>query len=269
MQSRPPWLPSRYSRPNTLEFFKRDSPRCALSRGDQTFADHMINMGGVAPFFAATLSEQPPRPLSAFRLQLLSQAPVSMPKSIEMRASVDHAIAVHGDIDNPQVHAQHVNRFQGFWFRHVDGGKKVPLPIAIDQIAFALLEGQQGPLPFPTHERDTLPPRRSPNAHGVGEPAQDAVIEGHRAVGVKRADCLPIQLVGIGNFADHAHHHLRRQHAIGPDRVVCPFMKRVLPKLLHFPCQTTDGIGHNVRHFEGSQKRGRLFRHGQKLDGHG
>ena len=69
-----------------------------------------------------------------------------------------------------------------------------------------------------------------------------------------RADEIPlrflVQLIGIGNFGDYPHRHLRRQAKLFAHGIVTSLMQIVLPEGFGLPSNIAQEVGRPIRRFK-------------------
>ncbi len=100
----------------------------------------------------------------------------------------------------------------------------------------------------------------------VRVPGQDAVIEGNRAVALKRPLHLAIEFVGIGDFGNAADEQLRAQADLDAQIVVEPALQRIAPKLVRLPGRSTNHVAGLVGALQCRQQGSMLFRSGVQFD---
>jgi hypothetical protein len=106
-----------------------------------------------------------------------------------MAAGVSLPVAVHGDVDDAQIDAEHVlhRAFGGLFV--VDGGEEIENAVAADEIAFTLPVGQQPACPVIARKRDREATGDGPEGNPVFAVAKDTVIVGDAAVRAEERRC--------------------------------------------------------------------------------
>ena len=199
--------------PNALEFFKDNRPLRAFGFGNDPLADVMIRV-----FLKAALTPRKSFQMAFGRLRSdllkrLTAACIPLAAMLDMLARKCFSIAVSREIDDAEINPKEafsINRF-----RRLDFASNEQIPLATNQskIGFAALCSKQLALALATDERNRLPPVQSPNRgfRTFDIVGQNAIIVGDSTMGLKRAPCLAIQLVGICDLADTAYRKLRGQ----------------------------------------------------------
>ena len=197
---------------NALEIFQRDPTSGAFGHGHEALADRVVHIGCEASFCATPLSEESLGAAGSLGLQSLTELPMPATQSVDLRAGVDRAITVGGNVDDPKVNPKPLRGLTR-WLLDIDRGEEVPTIIAKDEVRFSLPELQQCTGSLATNERDALPADSGPDRDlgAVNIPAENPVIEGDGAVRLEGPPALPVQLVGIGYLGDAADHDLCRE----------------------------------------------------------
>src|SRR5215475_10385858 len=128
---------------NPGKLLQDDRPLRAFGFFDKLFRDLMIDVGRIARFLLLSCAQPSFRALRLSLLQSASQAAMALSQIARMGAGEGLSVTVGGDARNPQIDSQIVIRLVGRLFAHVDGGKQIPLAVAVNQIGFTLPLGQQ------------------------------------------------------------------------------------------------------------------------------
>ncbi len=167
-------------------------------------------------------------------------------------ATVDRAVAIHGDVRHTQVNPKHA--FNVDWLRRLDiaDRQKVERAANVGQIGFTMPRLEQGPLARTTHERDRLPAVKRPDRHGwlFQVPTQDTVIVGDAPIWSEGALMLAVQLVGVGNFADTAYGQLRGKPECLTNVGIRQFVEVKLLEGLGLPCGCADAVARGIGPFK-------------------
>jgi hypothetical protein len=209
-----------------------------------------------------------------FRADLLERlAAVCIPlaAALDLLTRKRLAVTIGCQIHNAQIDAKcafGVNRFRRF---DLAGNEQIPLASDERQIGFSALCSKQFALTLATDERDRLPPVECPDRdfRPLEVVGQDAIVVGDRAMGLKRALCLAIELIGIRDFADTTNRQLRCQAECLTYRLIGQFVDRKLAKRPAPPCHLTDVVARGVGRLKRAAQRISLFRRWKQLDGGG
>src|SRR5262245_56580617 len=128
---------------NPGKLLQDDRPLRAFAFFDKLFRNLVVEVGRIARFFLLSGAQPSFRALRLFLLQSASQAAMALSQIARMGAGERLAVTVGGDARNPQIDSQIVIRIVESLFAHIDGGIQIPLAVAVNQIGFALLLGQQ------------------------------------------------------------------------------------------------------------------------------
>jgi len=259
---------NRYPIADTAQVFESDPASGVLRGSHDALANRVVGVGGKTALFARQLLEAASRRLCALALQPGAQAAVAVADVVHGAAAVPHSVAVGGDVDNTQVHAQEVVNLLGGRLVHFADLMQVELATAVDQICLALHKRQQSKLALARDERDGLPPADRPDAHGLlGQlPSQDALVVGDAAVRVKHALPLAIELVGVRNLRQQADGHLSGQLVSLAHSVVAGVVQIVLAKGLGLPGDFAHVVRRCVRRFQRAAQQFGLPWFGLELD---
>lgn len=259
---------SRYPFADTLEVFEGNPATGVLRDSHDALADRVVGVGGKPALFAGQLLEAAARRLCALALQPGAQAAVTVAHVFHGAAAVDGPVAVSGDVDDAQVHAQEVVYLRGRRLVHFADLMQVERAAPVDQIRLALHKRQQGKLALARDERNSLPPVHRPNGNGlrIQSPRQDTFVIGDAAVRVKRSLPLAVELVGVRDLRQQADGHLRGQLVSLAHGVVASVVQIVLAKGLGFPSDFAHEVRCRVRRFQCAAQQFGLPWFGLELD---
>lgn len=253
---------------NAFEVFESNRPLRVFRLRHKLLGDNVIHISGKARLFAGQLTQPTPRRLGAFALQLGAQAAVTLPDAIDLTGRMHFTVRVNGDIRHAQVNAQRALNVNRFRFLHFAGGRQEERAAERDQIGFALARFQKRALPLSTDERDVQATLYRPDRDSrLGKlPGKDTVIVGNAPCGPERALTLTVELVGIGNLANHPHGDLSRKPELRPDSLIAQVMQVVLPEGLGFPRRITHKPTGGVGLFQRPLERVGLFGSREQFD---
>jgi hypothetical protein len=248
MQTRTLRLSSRDPVADTRQIFEGNTASSALSLFYKFFTDRVVNVLGKTLFFTRQFLEATARSKSAFTLQLLAQATVTITHVLNLRTGVHLPIAVYRDVGNTQVNTEKPIRVKGCFVGHIAGRKQVELAFAVDQIAFTLLKVQKRKLMFSGHKVDFLPPAHKPdrNVSLINAPVQNPTVVGHSTEFLEITLGFFVQLVSINYLANTAHGQLSRQIEPRPNFAICQAMYWNAAKSLFLPRHITDVIASGI-----------------------
>ena len=269
MQRGPLGPPNRDALADAVEGFEGYAARGALGLGHEALAERVINVGAKAPLAVATQLEQPPSRARALFLESLPQSPMAMPQPSHLRARVDATIGIGGDVDDAQVHAEHVGDLGFGLLDDVDRGVQEPLAVAIDQIALALLTVASNARCRALHTNAIS--WRPPMVQIETDPravAQDPLVVGQAAERGEPTLSGVVELVGVGHLGDHPHHDLGAQPGACAGLRVDESVELELTERALAPGDGADRVGRGVGDFECVAQRSSLRIGRLKLERH-
>jgi len=205
--------PNRYSRSNVLEVFKRNTPRCAFSDGNELFTDDVVHVSAESRFTPTDALHNAFTGTGAFLLEFPASLSEPSPDFLNLFAAIDFSVAIHGEIDDAQINAKEVVNFDGRGLLKFDGAVQEELAIPIDEIALSTNTGEISRLILAEDVGDHQPASadsQDANTVAVLE-RQDSFIVGHRS---RRTEYGAFCLVAgetLSGLADGANGHLCRQ----------------------------------------------------------
>lgn len=268
VQRRTLTTPSPYPLAYALQILKGDRQAVALRGCDDALCHDVISVVCKAAFSTGKLLEFALGRLRTPALQLGSQAAVTVAHTLNVAAAVGATFGVGRYLSHTHIDPKETLNILRRWFRHVAAGEQAERPVYQHEVAFPLLGFQQLPLPLTRAKEDGLAPRRRSDTHlvPVEFPGEDASIKGDRAERLKGALGLFIELVGVRDFGDAAHHHLRRELEPLTGVVVAEPMEVELLKGPVVPRQLAEVVARRVCSSERFFKRRKLLFRRQQLD---
>ncbi len=236
------------------------------------FRDGVIHVARKERFLAGAFLQKTFGGLCAFALELATKCFVPVTNLVQLRAAIPVAIAIGGDLRNAEVHAKKLSGGVLGFFRHFDTDVQIPVAVAQNEVGFTAWELQEFSLLFAANEWQGFEPTSNrPNAHGGGRQLE---VENPRVVGdatqfAEHPLLIPVELVGIGDFRQEAHHDLRGQRELISDGAIAQPMQWKLTELFIVPCQLRNPVGGGIGGFQRRAERSRLAGRRQqfKLDG--
>lgn len=128
---------------NAFEVLDGDTERVSSGLVDQGLADSVIYPGREASLLLPSLLQKPLSGLRTFVLQLLSEPGVAIAETVQVSTRVDIPVAVHCDIDDPQVNSEEALRGDGFGTRDFDGLVDIDPSVPLHQDGVNCLQGEQ------------------------------------------------------------------------------------------------------------------------------
>lgn len=224
---------NRYPSANTLEVFKSYSLKGVLSFLNNPFGYCVINGGDEPMFFFPSFLEQTLSRFCSFSLEFASDFHISASYSIEFFANPSFAVAVGCYVFNPNIHAQEIFRRERFCFGNFDGCSKIEYVISEDKVGLSTDFVHSSFLIFAYQHGNLLSSVECQNAYGFKPfPAQNSLVVDHCSVQVKGCLNFFVNLVGVCNFADGSHRHLRREFEVFSDFMVNKVMELPIIKSL-------------------------------------
>ncbi len=256
--------------PDAFEVFEGDRGPVAFGGGNDCFGNHVAGVALKPRLLAGRTAQRPLRRSGANLLQ--SPAPVVMPAAdaLNLFASEDAALIVHGEIDDAEVNAAHVNRGEGRHIVHVACRGEHPLFAHEHQVHLAFGADKQFTLPGTADEGDALPPRKRPDRDGIlaGQKAEDAFVVWLRGVPAEASGGgLVASLEGIRDLSDAADRGLSRQPEAGAHLGVADAVQIVLPGQLGVGADAGKPAARRVAPLQGLPKRGSLLGRRKKANG--
>jgi len=254
-------------RANVCQIFDGNRSLRVFGLRNNPFGETVVDVFGKAAFLTGKNTKAAAAPQRAKSLQLISEPPMPIANILDCLAGVDFPITISCDAIHAQVNPKHAFHVDWFGCLNLGGGEQVPLTTHERQISFAASECKQLSLAFAAHERDFLSPLERPDRDsgvlmGV---RQNALIIGNRAVGLKRALSLSIQLIGIRDLGDTAHRQLRRQRKRFSRGLIGQPVDGELAKRLALPRHLADVVAGGIRRLKRAPERISLFGRGQQF----
>jgi hypothetical protein len=145
------WLPSLDPRANMRQIFNGNCSLRAFGLRNNPFGEVVVHPSGKSVFLTRQLPQSAATAERAFLLELLSQGTMTVAHVLDRVSAVDFPIAINRNIGDTEIDTQdafHINWFGRFNIRSCE---QIPVATHEGQIGFATSEGQQCPLPIPTH----------------------------------------------------------------------------------------------------------------------
>src|SRR5258706_842484 len=187
--SRPSRFPCRRPRPDMRQVFQRNRSFRVFGFLNKLFCNTVVCVLLKPTLFASQLSQMPFSGERTPLLQSPAQIGITATLPFDQPPAVLFAIAVGRRIDDAQVYPKHaVNRLL-IRFRQVAHGQQIERATVVDQIALTFARRQQVTLALTRAVGNVLATVQRPDRHGafVGIPGQVALVEGNRAMRLKRA----------------------------------------------------------------------------------
>ncbi len=258
---------SRYPVTNARQIFESNAATGVLRRLHKLLGYAVIRISDKASFLAGQLFETAMTGLRTFALQLRAQATMTKTHVLNCFTLMHCSIRISGNIDEAQVNAEKVTRFNLWQFLNVATLMQIEFTIAVDQIAFAAQALQKLTLWFATDEGHFLtsgyrPDRNSRRSELIGHQMS---IERKSTINLEYALRLVIQLVGVGNFPKDTYCYICAKIKLLTHRTIVHLLQGKLSEGAHLPSLFADIITGDVRNFYRAQERGTLFGTGIKL----
>lgn len=259
--------PSLHPRANVRQVFQRYRPLRAFGLRNNPFGETVVDVFGELAFLAGKLFQTAMATFRAFLLQLTAQSAMSIANILDRFAGMDFAIAIGSDVGHAQVDTERAVNIDRFGCRDFTRRKQIPATVNVGKVGLATAMLEQFALAFTTHEGDRLSPDKCPDRdQRVGQGIrQDAIVVRNGAVGSKRALCLSVEFVGIGNFGDTTDDHLRGQLKHLAHVVVHQPLQWKLAKGACFPCHLADVVASSVGRLKRALERAGLFGRGKQF----
>ena len=232
-----------YSFANAFEFLNGNGRICAFSGQDNSLTDTVILMFLKACLFVGNLLQMSLGRLSASLLQGALYGLQSLTVLFNLPARKVLAGRQGGKVDNPHVDANNVGMLNQIGGLEVATGGEVESALHKDKVCFSFSIGEQLPLVVTHNKGYLLSSVHSPDRGNViGLKGQDTVIIRLRPVLLKKALCIAVQFVGIGNLLYAMYSCLGSKVKLLTNIVINKFREMVLPKDFFFPPAFRDVI---------------------------
>ena len=223
----------------------------------QFLADYVVRVCGKAGLFTRQSFEFTFGRARAFGLQLGAQALTAMANALDVGTRKRLSVRVNSDVAQALVDTEiafHVNRFR---LVNVTGGEQIKVTIDEGKVGLAMSGLKQFALSLATNKGNLLAAIKRPNTDDLlcDFPTQDAIIIREGSSQFERAFTALVDGVGVSDFANTAHGHLRRQVELLAHIVIGQVVERHPPKLLMFPRLFTHVVAGTVRSLERREQR--------------
>lgn len=220
-------LPNGYPLTDAMEVFHGEAARGALSLANECLADAVVLDLTEAGLLARDLLEVTLGRLGVGALEPVAEAGVSLPDRLGLGAGVMFAIAVGGEITDPEVDAQPLLGVHGSALGHLDGDVEVELALAGNEVGLSTGALHLAPVVGADDggDDDALVER------GEGHPVQsglegvEALVVGDGAIGSERGELGLVALVGFADLGDAANGKLGVEAEGGADLVVVELLE--------------------------------------------
>ena len=254
-------------RADVRQIFHSNRPLRAFGLRNNPFGENVVDLLGKSIFLTGEYAQPPAATKCAELLEFVPEPSMPVAHVLDRLARMDFPIAVGCDVRHTQVNAKYIVNIYWFGRFTLSSRKEIPVTTHKRQIGFTMPERKQLSLPFTTHERDFLPPVECPNRSsrvlvGVG---QYPLIVGDRTKGLKCAQRLPLQFVGIRDFGDTTHRQLCGKAKRFAHGAVGQPVDGELSKDARTPCDMADVITGGIRRLKGAFEHIGLFTRGQQF----
>jgi hypothetical protein len=260
VQTTAPPFTNPYPDKDTTQILQSDPASGALCSTNYLLRNYVVRVANEALLFALS---SPHQPLCAFRALLLQFAPktnIASPVIVDGRSGESFSVRCVGNSHEAKVNADPLKSLILLLVWNVNGRKKKPFFVSVNQVSLAALEGKKFSVVVAANERDLLTTGQCPNTGKalIHVPRQDAEIVRDRTILSELSANLVVNLVGISNLGVESNDHLSRERKLISEGSVKRFMQIVLTKLFNLPCQFTETITSFIGHLQSAQKFIRL-----------
>jgi len=254
-QACPLALPSRYPFANAFEIFEGNTATGALSVRHECLADLVVDVLLIASLFAADLQQLACGRPRALALKIAPAMGGLATVLFDGGPRVDIPIAIGRDVDNSEVHTEHVRGLDQLGIVDLANSRQIEYAADKEKIGFPLASREQRTLALSAGKRHDLTPIDSPDRDAIiGFETQDAVVVGNSSQQTKSFSGLSVEFVGVGNLFDALHDDLGCEPRTSAHGVVYKFVQSVLPENFLVPCGRTDFGANSVSVFECTPK---------------
>ncbi len=252
---------SPYPNSDVLEVFKSDSAFGALSSTNYLLGNYVVHVRCEPLLLATATAHKALCGLCTFLLELAAQTDIACTFVVHGRTAESCSVRGLGDRHKPKIHAYPIENLFLIHVGNIDGCKKEPFLVAVNQIGFATLESQKLSMVGSANELDLLPSVQRPHAGEVlvQVPREDAGVIADRAMLSELTLSFMVKLVSVGNLGVQTHDDLSRQLKLASDLPIEPFVQRILTKLLRFPREFAQAIARNINRLKRAQQSVRLL----------
>ena len=241
---------------HVLEVFKSDCPSGAFRLLNERLGNAVVCIALKPGLTARDLAQLPLCRPGAFLLKITAAVGVLAAVLFDLETAEGFAIAVEGDVHDPEIYSENIDRLHGSGFGDItrrDDVELAPLHLKID---LALSMGEELSLVIAADERDLDAAIDRPDGdHIVVAHPEDTVVEWLRGVGSECVLVLLVPLVARGDLGDAEKNNLRRQTRASANFVVDRFLDRSFSKDLVLPGVGADlatgGVGRSQRFQQG------------------
>lgn len=202
---------SPHPRSDMRQILQRNRPLRAFHLRHDLLTQIVIDPCSKPPFLSRKRTQAAAAAQRSFLLQLLAQPPMAIAHVLDRFRLMDNTIGIGCDVGHTQINTYGVGYRLWFLWHNFRRGEQIPLATNEHKITFANAVGQQRALVFAANERNRLASLNCPDRDSISLVGKNAIIKGNRAKWLEGAFGFPIQLVGVRNFGNAAHHKLSRQ----------------------------------------------------------
>lgn len=237
---------------DAIEIFKSDAASGALRFFYNLLADGVVKPSCKAFLFASQSPAYTICGFGSFLLQAATLAKTTVPNAQNLRAAVLLTVGIGCDVHNSKVNTDILGDIHLVGCLNVAGGEKIKDAIDISKVGFSVSGLQQLPLTLTADKGNGLPTAHRPDANGllVYPPTQDTVIVGEG--GSQFEDTFPfaVENIGVLDFANTAHRHLRREVKFCAHIIVDKVMQWHASKNLVLPRLLADVVASMIGRFK-------------------
>ncbi len=260
--------PNPYPVPDAPELFQSNPPTGALRAGHYLLGNAVVLLAHHAPLSSTQAPQEPSRALAPLGLQPPPLAEAPLPDAQQLATAVLLAVAVGGDVDNPQVHTQVFIDGHGLRGGHLTADRQVELAAPKAEVRLPPLPLQPGQRRRRANIGDGLPSGHGPDAHPLLDQVEGEYprIVGKGAALAEAALFLAACLVAVSHLGDGSNHHLRREVELAAARFVDQLVQGELLEGLFAEGGLADGVTALVGDGQGGQQAVELGRRGLELE---
>ncbi len=250
------------------QIFQRNAAPGAFSGQDDHLRDAVVYVGTESPFLAGELAEATLSGLGAAPLQAGLPARQFGADALDIRAGVDHSIAIDSQGTDSEVNSKPVLGLEFLDFGNVAGGGEIPLSPDKAEIDLAFPIGHQAPLMLAHDHRDGKASVHGPQiGRAVLGEAEDTIIIGLRAVRAEYRGNFAADFESVGDLGDCADGRLCGQVEMLSEHPVSELVHIELPERLGFKPGVCQPRGRFVTPRQRRRQALSLVRRRQEFDG--
>ena len=235
-------LANRCPRANSLQIFKGYPSLGVFRLRNQPLADHVVHVPSEARLFSAPPLEESFARFCSLTLKPSFEPSVATPQPVQMPATPDFSIAVHGDVFDAEIHAKIVLSLEGGRLRCIYRRGQVEGSVAVEEVCLSSDSVCSRLLICTYLNRYYFAPFQRQKGDGFQPlPVEDALIVDHGTIRPEAWLDGLVSLVGFAHLGYRPYRHLSGEAELLSYRIVDEGLE---PHLVR--CMLLEGYGCDV-----------------------